>query len=48
MDNKYRVALYATNLFDRTYHTVGSTSSLGTSYVWGNPRVVGGEITAKF
>ena len=31
MDNKYRVALYATNLFDRPYHTVGSTSSLGTS-----------------
>ena len=47
-DNKYEVALYATNLFDRPYYTVGSTSSLGTSYVWGNPRVVGGEITAKF
>jgi len=47
-DNKYEVSLFATNIFDRPYYTVGSTSSLGTSYVWGNPRIVGGEITAKF
>ena len=47
-DNKYEVSVFATNVFDRPYYTVGSTSSLGTSYVWGNPRIVGGELTAKF
>jgi iron complex outermembrane receptor protein len=49
-DDKYGVALFVNNLFNRGYVTYGSSSAAtgGNVLTWGNPRIVGGEVTAKF
>jgi iron complex outermembrane receptor protein len=49
-DDRYGVSIFANNLFNRGYVTYGSSSAAtgGNVLTWGNPRVVGGEITAKF
>jgi iron complex outermembrane receptor protein len=47
-DGKYELSLYVDNLFDQAYYTSGSTGALGTSYIWGNPRVIGGELKVNF
>jgi iron complex outermembrane receptor protein len=49
-DDRYGVALFANNIFNRGYVTYGSSSAAtgGNVLTWGNPRIVGGEITAKF
>ena len=48
-DGRYALSLFANNLFDRAYITQGTSSgALGDQYVWGDPRVVGGEVTARF
>ena len=47
-DGKYEAAVYANNLFDRAYYTYGSSDSFGNSMSWGNPRVVGVQLTAKY
>jgi iron complex outermembrane receptor protein len=49
-DDKYGVALFANNLFNRGYVTYGSSSAAtgGNVLTWGNPRIIGGEVTAKF
>jgi len=49
-DDKYGVALFANNLFNRGYVTYGSSSAAtgGNVLTWGNPRIVGAEVTAKF
>ena len=47
-DDKYGVAVFANNLFNKGYLTYGSSSSLGNQLTWGAPRVVGVEVTAKF
>jgi iron complex outermembrane receptor protein len=47
-DDKYGLAVFANNLFDRAYTTYGSSSALGNQLTWGNPRIVGAEVTAKW
>jgi iron complex outermembrane receptor protein len=47
-DDRYQFSLYANNAFDRAYYTFSSISGLGVNAVWGNPRIVGGEIQVKF
>ena len=47
-DDRYQVAVFANNLFDRAYFTFDSVSSLGQDAVWGNPRIVGAEVRVKF
>lgn len=47
-DGKYSLAFFARNLFNRAYFTQGTSTGLGNQYIWGNPRVLGGEVTARF
>jgi iron complex outermembrane receptor protein len=48
-DDRYGIALYANNLFNKLYTTfAGSVSASGNVLYQGNPRVIGGEISAKF
>jgi iron complex outermembrane receptor protein len=49
-DDKYGVSLFANNLFNRGYVTYGSSSAAtgGNVLTWGNPRIVGVELTAKY
>ena len=47
-DDKYGVSVYANNLFNQAYYTYGNSAAFGNLYLWGNPRIVGGEISAKF
>jgi iron complex outermembrane receptor protein len=47
-DDDYGFAIFANNLFNRGYVTYGSSSGLGNQLTWGNPRIVGAEVTAKF
>lgn len=49
-DDKYGLAVFANNLFNKGYVTYGSSSAAtgGNVLTWGNPRIVGVEATAKF
>jgi iron complex outermembrane receptor protein len=47
-DDKYRIAVYADNLFNTGYFTYGSSSSEGTNTQWGDPRIVGVEAQYNF
>jgi iron complex outermembrane receptor protein len=48
-DGKYEISAYANNLFNTAYYTYGtSAAATGNALIWGNPRVVGGEIDIKF
>jgi iron complex outermembrane receptor protein len=47
-DHKYGVSIFANNLLNRGYYVWGTTSSGTTQLAWGDPRIIGGEITAKF
>ena len=47
-DNRYEVALYANNIFNEGYTTFAGSSAIGNSPTWGNPRIIGGEITVKY
>jgi iron complex outermembrane receptor protein len=48
MDDRYGFAIFANNLFDEGYVTYGSSNALGNELTWGNPRIVGAEVTAKW
>jgi iron complex outermembrane recepter protein len=48
MDGKYELAIYANNLFNRAYYTYGASDSFGNDLSWGNPRIVGGQLTVKY
>ena len=47
-DDRYGLAIFANNLFNKGYLTYGSSSALGNQLTWGTPRIVGAEVTAKF
>ena len=47
-DDRYRFSIFANNVFDRAYYTFASNSGLGNDALWGNPRIVGGEVQVKF
>jgi iron complex outermembrane receptor protein len=47
-DDRYGVALFANNLFNKGYLTYGSSNALGNQLTWGTPRIAGVEVTAKF
>ena len=47
-DGKYEVAVYANNLFDKAYYTYGSSDAAGNENSWGNPRIVGVQLTANY
>ncbi len=48
-DDRYGFAVYVNNAFNTVYYTYGSSSlPLGNILGYGNPRIMGGEITAKF
>jgi outer membrane receptor protein involved in Fe transport len=40
MGDRYGIALFVNNLFDKAYTTSGSSSALtGDTLYWGNPRI---------
>jgi iron complex outermembrane recepter protein len=47
-DQRFGVSLYVNNLFNKGYTVFGASSALGDQLTWGNPRIVGGEITMKY
>jgi iron complex outermembrane receptor protein len=48
-DDKIEVVVYANNVGNSVYYTYGSSAaSTGTILNWGNPRIVGGEVTLRF
>jgi hypothetical protein len=47
-DDKYEVAVYDRNAFNKGYFTVGNESGLGNTFGWGDPRIIGGEVLFKF
>jgi outer membrane receptor protein involved in Fe transport len=48
-DDRIEVVVYANNVGNSVYYTYGSSAaSSGTILNWGNPRIVGGEITLRF
>lgn len=47
-DDRYGVSLFVNNLFDKGYFTFGSVNSLGSNVVWGDPRIIGAQVEAKF
>lgn len=47
-DDKYGFAVYANNVFNAAYYTFGNSASTGNIKTWGNPRIVGAEVSAKF
>lgn len=48
-DDKYGFAVYANNLFNTQYFVYGSSAAaFGNLLSYGNPRIIGAEITAKF
>jgi iron complex outermembrane recepter protein len=47
-DDRYQFSIYANNVMDRAYYTFASISTLGQNALWGNPRIVGGEVQVKF
>jgi iron complex outermembrane receptor protein len=47
-DDKYGFAVVADNLFNKAYYTYGNSTSLGNSLGWGSPRIIRGEIIARF
>jgi iron complex outermembrane recepter protein len=47
-DERYRVSLYAKNLFNRPYYTFTAAGTFGVDSVWGDPRIFGGEVEVKF
>jgi iron complex outermembrane recepter protein len=47
-DGRYSLSLYAKNLFNRVYYTYGNAATTGDLLLWGDPRVIGGEVTARF
>jgi iron complex outermembrane receptor protein len=47
-NDRYGVYLVVTNLFDQRFYTFGSASNFGDSQVWGDRRIISGEITVKF
>jgi iron complex outermembrane receptor protein len=45
-DSRYSLAVYANNLFNAAYTTYGnSNAGNSTLYTWGNPRIIGVELT---
>jgi iron complex outermembrane receptor protein len=45
-DDKYRLELFANNLFNEAYTTFGNSNAGSTTqYAWGNPRIIGVEAT---
>jgi iron complex outermembrane receptor protein len=48
-DDKYGIAAYANNLFNNAYTTYGSSAAAtGTLLNWGNRRIIGVELTARY
>jgi iron complex outermembrane receptor protein len=47
-DDRYSVSLYAKNLMNKAYFTFTSVSSFGVDSVWGDPRIYGASLEAKF
>jgi iron complex outermembrane receptor protein len=48
-DDRIEVVVYANNVGNSVYYTYGSSAaSSGTILNWGNPRIVGGEVTLRF
>ena len=47
-DDKYGVFVVVSNLFNQRFYTFGSASNFGDSQVWGDRRIVSGELTVKF
>jgi hypothetical protein len=48
-DDKYGIAVYANNLFNNAYQTFGnSNAGNATQLNWGQPRIIGVEVSAKF
>ena len=47
-DGRFGIALVADNLFNHVYYIQGSSVSFGNNLAYGNPRIIRGEVTAKF
>jgi outer membrane receptor protein involved in Fe transport len=48
-DDRWEIAAYAKNLFNAKSTVFGNSgAAYGTFYSWGDPRIVGAEVTVKF
>jgi outer membrane receptor protein involved in Fe transport len=47
-DDRYGVFLVVTNLFNKSYYSFGAASNFGDSQVWGDRRIISGEVQIKF
>ncbi len=47
-NDKYELAIYGNNIFDRPYYTYGASDGNGNDGIWGAPRIVGVQLTAKY
>jgi outer membrane receptor protein involved in Fe transport len=47
-DDRVGVYMVVTNLFDKGYFTYGSTGGTGNNLMWGDPRIISGEVQIKF
>jgi iron complex outermembrane recepter protein len=47
-NDKYEVALFANNVFDRAYYTYGASDGNGNDLIWGAPRIFGVQLTGKY
>jgi iron complex outermembrane recepter protein len=47
-DDRFRLSLFANNLFNRAYYTSGNAGGFGRQLRWGTPRIVGVEGRVSF
>lgn len=47
-DDRYELAVFAKNLFNKGYFTSGNAGGFGRQLRWGDPRIIGAEARLKF
>jgi iron complex outermembrane recepter protein len=47
-NDKLALTFFANNVFDRPYYTYGASDGNGNDLIWGAPRIVGAQVTAKY
>jgi len=48
MDERFEIAAFAKNLFDKGYFTSGNVGAFGPQFRWGDPQILGVEARVKF
>lgn len=48
IQDRYGISLTARNVFNKGYYVFGNSNPFGTVVTWGNPRIIGISLTAKY